>query len=330
MRFRKCAVQRSLRLEAKVFVAVGLALVAPASFAKAQATESINPDRIVVSTRAAIPEVDVSTRISHSYRGAADVAGSDALAESKGIAETPQQFAALRALPGVSAGLGAESIIGPDNRVRVTPTSSFPARATVLIIFSAGRCSGWLIGPNTVVTAGHCVHPGGGGSFYPTTSYRIYPGRNGAASPYGSCTARWLASVPGWTVSKRDDYDYAAIKLNCSIGNTTGWYGFFWQSASLTGLPTTINGYPGDKPLTQWRSSDVVRVTQTRRVFYQSDTVGGVSGAPVWYSRSGCGLCAMAVHAYGTYNGPPFSTNNHGTRITQAVFNNLIAWKNAP
>jgi glutamyl endopeptidase len=38
----------------------------------------------------------------------------------------------------------------------------------------------------------------------------------------------------------------------------------------------------------------------------------------------------MAVHAYGTYGSPPFSTNNHGTRITQDVFNNLTAWKNAP
>jgi glutamyl endopeptidase len=72
-----------------------------------------------------------------------------------------------------------------------------------------------------------------------------------------------------------------------------------------------------------------VRVTQERRVFYQNDTFRGDSGAPVYYNRSGCGFCSMAVHAYGTYNGPPFSTNNHGTRITQPVFNNLIAWRNA-
>jgi glutamyl endopeptidase len=330
MQFRKCVVRRSPRLEAKVFIAIGLALVTPVSFAEAQATGNTNPNRIVVSTRATIPVIDVATNVSRSYRGATDVAGREALAEFKGIAETPQEFAALQALPGVTAKLGAETIIGPDNRVRINPTTSFPARATVLITFSAGRCTGWLIGAHTVVTAGHCVHPGGGGSFYPRSSYRLYPGRNGAASPYGSCTARWLASVTGWTVSRSDEYDYAAIRMNCSIGNITGWYGFFWQSASLTGLPTTINGYPGDKPLTQWRSSDTVRVTQTRRVFYRNDTVGGVSGAPVWYNRTGCGICSMAVHAYGTYNGPPFSTNNHGTRITQAVFNNLIAWRNAP
>ena len=92
--------------------------------------------------------------------------------------------------------------------------------------------------------------------------------------------AGWPASAAGRS-SGDDRYDYGAIKLNCSIGNTTGWYGYFWTSASLNGLPTIINGYPGDKPLTQWRSSGLVRVTQAQRVFYQNDTLGGQSGAPV-------------------------------------------------
>ena len=136
--------------------------------------------------------------------------------------------------------------------------------------------------------------------------------------------------MTGWTQSSDDRYDYGAIKLNCSIGNTTGWYGFFWTTASLLNLPTIINGYPGDKPLEQWRSTDAVRATDTYRVFYQNDTVGGMSGGPVYYNRAVRGLCSMAVHAYGIYDGPPFSTNNHGTRIRQEVFNNLLAWRNAP
>jgi glutamyl endopeptidase len=114
------------------------------------------------------------------------------------------------------------------------------------------------------------------------------------------------------------------------VGSTTGWYGLFWSSASLTGLPTVVNGYPGDKSLTQWRSTDLVRVTQPRRVFYQNDTVGGVSGAPVYYKRAGCGFCSMAVHTYGVYGSRPFSANNHGTRITEPMFHNLLAWRNAP
>jgi hypothetical protein len=38
----------------------------------------------------------------------------------------------------------------------------------------------------------------------------------------------------------------------------------------------------------------------------------------------------MAVHAYGVYGRPPFATNNHGTRITKAVFDNLVSWREAP
>jgi glutamyl endopeptidase len=314
------------RLTVASVLALSAAVVGDASSAP-----PANPNTGVTSNGREIAAVKLRRTFSPSSFGAAEFAGAgDALAEMKGRRESRGELGALMALQGVRGPKGIESIIGADNRVRVNPTTSYPARATVLITFSAGRCTGWLINANTVVTAGHCVHPGGGGSFYPVSSYRVYPGRNGTSSPYGSCTARWTASVTGWTVNGWDDYDYGAIKLNCSVGNTTGWYGYFWTSASLTGLPTIINGYPGDKPLTQWRSNDLVRVTQTRRVFYQNDTVGGVSGAPVYYNRAGCGICSMAVHAYGTYGLPPFSTNNHGTRITQSVFNNLTAWRNAP
>lgn len=315
----------------RILGAISLTTLAAISTVQAQEAAKHGPNVGVVSNGSVIPPAEMLRTYAPSSAGAAELAGAlDTRAEFKAAGESTERLAALLALRAIQGSPGAESIIGPDNRVLVNPTTSFPARATTLVTFSAGRCTGWLIGKDTVVTAGHCVHPGGGGAFYPTASYRVYPGRNGGSSPYGSCTARWLASVIGWTVNGDDQYDYGVIKLNCSIGNTTGWYGLFWTTASLTGLPTIINGYPGDKPLTQWRANDLVRVTQARRVFYQNDTVGGVSGAPVYYNRAGCGQCSMAVHAYGVYGSPPFSTNNHGTRITQPVFNNLIAWRNAP
>jgi glutamyl endopeptidase len=286
-----------------------------------------------VSSDGSIVAVDKNTKaqVSLSFRGKLDasVVADDSLAEFAAISETHEEFEELLRLPPASGKLGLETIIGADNRVLVSPTTTFPARATVLITFSGGRCSGWMIGANTVVTAGHCVHTGGpGGSWH--TEVVVYPGRNGSSSPYGSCTARTLYSAAGWTQSSDDRYDYGAVKLNCSIGNTTGWYGFFWTNASLLNLPTTINGYPEDTQLTQMRSSDRVRATDTYEVFYENDTVEGMSGGPVYYNRSGCPQCSMAIHTKGTYNGPPFSTHNHGTRITQEVFNNLLAWENAP
>ena len=182
-----------------------------------------------------------------------------------------------------------------------------------------------------MVTAGHCVHGGGSGEdWHRVNSFRVYPGRDGSASPYGSCTAKRLYSVRGWTRNAADTSDYGAIKLNCNIGNRVGWFGFFWSRTSLDNLPLRISGYPGDKNLTQWRDSDRVRVSQKKRVFYGADTLGGQSGSPVYYNRSSnCNPCSMAVHAYGIYGSFPFSTYNHGTRITQGVYQNLNDWKNA-
>lgn len=224
------------------------------------------------------------------------------------------------ASPGQEAGI--QSVIGTDSRYRITTTTSFPYRAIVHITSSIGGCSGWMISANTVATAGHCIHNGSW-----ATNVVVYPGRNGSTTPYGSCTARQLYAVSGWTSSRNRNYDYGAIKLNCSVGSQTGVFGYRVSTTSLNGQASYTAGYPGDKTYaTMWRADDTVRVTQTYRVYYANDTYGGQSGSIVWNSSGGCSTCAIAIHAYGVdstgYNG--------GTRITQEVYNNLTTWKNAP
>jgi glutamyl endopeptidase len=229
-----------------------------------------------------------------------------------------------------TARIGRETIIGRDDRKRVSNTRNYPNSAMALITFSGGRCSGWMIGPDTVATAGHCVHDGGRGGSW-KQNVIVYPGRNGGQSPYGSCQATRLFSVSGWINNANEQYDYGAIKLNCAIGDRTGWLGFFWQSASLNGVQSIISGYPGDKPLQQWESRDRIRTSQSRQLFYLNDTLGGMSGSPVYtQNHPACsGFCGMAIHTYGIHGSSPHSRYNHGTRINQGVFNNLVAWRNA-
>jgi glutamyl endopeptidase len=242
----------------------------------------------------------------------------------------------IQGLPPTTSGIGTESVLGTDTRFR-TYTTTYPARATALITFSGGYCTGWFYGPNIVATAGHCVHSGGSGGSW-RTNVRVWPGYNAGSAPYGSYAAKWLASVVGWTQNANEQYDYGVVKLSTNVGNTVGWYGIWWQSASLTGLPAVIAGYPGDKSPTQsqWIGVDQVRVTQERQVFYKTDSFGGQSGSAVWQDRpagsSFCanGPCAYAIHAYGLHGSSPHSNHNHGTRIVEAVFNNLINWRNAP
>lgn len=284
------------------------------------------------------PPASASMRGVSGSKGGSPKAGArlDGAANMPARAESASEVWDLVSKKPMTAPDGVESIIGADQRYLNTNTTTYPNRAVVLITFESSRCTGWMINHNTVATAGHCVHSGGSsGRWYNRTTYRIYPGRNGASSPYGSCTAKSLHSVSGWTSSRNTNYDYGAIKLNCSVGNTVGWFGFWWQSASLTGTSTTITGYPGDKPLTQWRSYDYVRYTASDKIYYQNDTVGGMSGSPVYKYRSAgspycVGYCSMAVHTNGVGGSYPSSVNNAGTRITQAKFNNLIYWRNLP
>jgi glutamyl endopeptidase len=241
----------------------------------------------------------------------------------------------IRGLPPATGGMGVETVIGTDTRLR-TYTTTYPARAIALITFDGGYCTGWFYGPNVVGTAGHCVHSGGAGGTW-HTNVRVWPGYNAGSAPYGSFPARWTASVTGWTQNRDETYDYGVVKLGTNVGNTVGWFGYFWQTATLTGLPSIIDGYPDDKSpaKSQWATADIVRTTHERQVFYKDDTFGGQSGSAVWQDRPagsvGCanGPCVYAIHAYGLHGIAPHSDHNHGTRITQGVSTNLTNWKNA-
>lgn len=313
-----------------VFFMVMLAI--PAS---AQAIELMSSEGEVMDIGSA--EAEAVNSVSAFFKGSGGT-NKEALA-AEGVESLAAPMGELMAAKPMTAGIGIENVLGFDSRVQ-TYTNGFPRKAVGLITFSppggSSRCTGWLIGKNTVATAGHCVAQGGSGKFYPPSSYRFYAGKNGSSSPYGSCTAKTLYTNTTWISQAKDDYDWGLIKLNCTVGNTVGWFGFFSTTNSLLNEPTVISGYPGDKPLTQWESIDKVRVNQPKRLFYKNDTYGGMSGSPVWADRppgapfAQNGAYAMGVHAYGIYNGAPFSTHNHGTRIDKSVFDAFVYVKNLP
>ena len=284
------------------------------------------------SNATAAPALDPNTSISSdgqvgsSFQTAANrtavkgFKGTGNLADSTGVQKV--EGAGPTATP---PDFSTQSIIGADGRTQVTNTTTYPARATVYFTYrkpngATSWCTGWMYAPNAVATAGHCVHSGGTGGAW-NTAFTIYPGRNGGSSPYGSCGVSNTYSVLGWTRDNNTEYDYAGFKLNCTIGNTVGWYGLHWQTASLNGTTIFSRGYPQDKAsATQWFTSDQVRQSDTRQLRYQLDTVGGQSGSPVY--MSGCGAyCGIAVHTTG------YGDHNRGTRITQEVFNNYNSWK---
>ena len=234
--------------------------------------------------------------------------------------------------------MGTQSIIGADNRKQVPDTTKAPPRMVVLITYRGSQwCTGFMIGEHTVATAGHCVYDIATNLFVDASQLRVYPGYDASKAeaeraPFGSCGVDLVVSNSGWTAGHSDEYDYGALRLTCSVGQQTGWFGWWYQTAPLDGTTSRNFGYPSDRLLTQWKSNDRIRVSQDRRLYYGNDTYGGNSGSPIFTRRAAgspqsAGWCIMAVHAYGLYGTYPDSTYNHGTRVNQEVSDAFFAWR---
>ncbi|MFY1670341.1 trypsin-like serine peptidase [Plantactinospora sp. WMMB334] len=250
---------------------------------------------------------------------------------------------------------GTRAIFGPDTRVPVNPTTTFPASATVLLTFTGGQCTGFMISERTVATAGHCVHTGGsGGSWRPNIV--AYPGHDGTAAPFGSCGAARLFAPAGWTGSANAPgggdpaYDYGAVQLSCAIGTRTGWFGLGYPTQRVTGACTTTHGYPADRP-GQWTSRDVVRAEDASLLYVRHPSTGGQDGSPVFYTPDPDDLCplppplvipcpcpppppcvcpiltVLGILAGGPYGTGPGVTNNIATRLTAPAINNFTQWR---
>lgn len=227
-----------------------------------------------------------------------------------------------------------ESILGPtDDRTRILETAHSPWRriCALEIIGSNGAGfvgTGWLAGPRTVVTAGHCVnHPDMGGW---ARTIKVSAGRNGREFPFETLASAQFSSVDRWTQQQDPDFDYGAIHLPTALGETVGWFTVMAASdADLARRQVNISGYPGSPGFgtEQWFHSNGVLRTTARRVFYDVDTTGGQSGAPVWIQSESDEPVVVAIHAYGV-GGTPVGVQpaNSAPRIIPEVLSLIEGW----
>lgn len=234
------------------------------------------------------------------------------------------------------AGGGAlETVIGIDDRVRIVDTDLPPWRMICSLTMQgpggAAIGTGWLVGPKTVLTAGHCVFSSqffGGWA----ESITLIPGRDGSEEPFGQTVATRLSATDRWVESEDPDFDIGCIHLEEAIGDTVGWFAIgALPDAELSSFLINVSGYPGDRGNGRelyFHKNRILRVTD-RRIFYDVDTFGGQSGAPAWIYPEGSETpLAVGIHAYGT-GGTPSSfglTANSSPRIIPEVFDLIQSW----
>jgi V8-like Glu-specific endopeptidase len=238
-----------------------------------------------------------------------------------------------------------ESIIGEDERVRILDTHLMPWCMICNLRIEGPRGAavgtGWLVGPRTVLTAGHCVYHATIGGW--AQRIVVTPGLNRQEAKHGSATARqfsaleaWTKDDPAMTLEQKADVDIGVIHLDDAdpLGDRLGWFGLAVRpDADLLDRHVHVAGYPGEPARgfgrEMWAHRSKVLATTPLRVYYDVDTTPGQSGAPGFMIESDATApIAIAVHAYGT-GGTPDRLGviaNSAPRITRDLFETIQRW----
>ncbi len=263
-------------------------------------------------------------------------------------------------------------IIGRDTRTRVTNTTAVPFRYICNLeydfpgIGAWPMCTGTLIGPSTILTAGHCLQ-----GLIPTRM-RVIPGRNGSLEPLPATRALSFSLAPGFAPTTPTDY--GVIHLKNPIGNRIGYWSVSYRhwpwdrigtSMSAEPLPlragvlrVNLSGYPADKPSgarfgctdpaqpqnrcrhsllgsakrqrvcgsEQWRSFNRSVRSTGGILQYLDDTCPGHSGSPVWVKRHPSLGGRVMIGIHVSGDQPPAPVANRAVRITPTVLANIQRW----
>jgi len=219
-----------------------------------------------------------------------------------------------------------QAALGTSGLQQITDTTGVPWRSICQLIIKrqngvTAYGTGWIAGPNLLVTAGHCVldHDNGGWA----SAISVVPGSNGAfPPPFKTWEASNVDAHPAWVNGADTHFDYGFIILaDGTVGHQLGWFGFsVLPDSQVNGLLVNIAGYPRDqnKPAgTMWFNAG--RITDADQWFldYLQETEAGESGAPVFWHGENNQRVVVAVHAYHSGFG------NKGLRVTKDMYDHI-------
>lgn len=220
-----------------------------------------------------------------------------------------------------------------------------------LVRKSTGRAlgTGTLIGPRTVLTAGHVIDGEA------SNAVRVIPGRRGNETPpFGTAVSTSLKLPSGYRSGTGTDY--GIVILDRPIGNTSGHWGvshkrWSWDPRGTSILPgrlpflpggfkVNLAGFPRDLPKDKPKPAPCEARTSPARFMYRvydttvkrfsstppglieyvNDTCAGMSGSPIWIKRSRWkgGRVMVAIHIRGDVAATP-GLANAGVLIDNTV-----------
>lgn len=180
------------------------------------------------------------------------------------------------------------TIIGSDDRMRIPPKlmDRYPyccIGVVIATLFDGTEVqgTGFLVGPDDVITAAHVLYDLVHG---PVTEAVFYPAVNGPL-------------------------------VGTTIGNTYGYLG--WTTDSQLNDYVNIPGYPSDKPAYEmWAATGQISYIKEKTMTYTIDTAPGNSGGPVLYLYGKYQNCVAAIHCAGGQ-----SAINHGKKVDATLAN---------
>lgn len=194
------------------------------------------------------------------------------------------------------------------------------------------RGTGWLIAPRVVITAGHNVFSqknlGGWAREVVATA-----SLDGGYRPYGERRAAGFDAHPDWIANGGPDADVGCIYLDKPFDLKIGekyFYPVASEPSTLLGRRIKVLGYPTDLKMArvQYEHEGEARHLHGTSIYYDVDTHGGQSGAPIFVKEGDSFACDVAgLHAYGDYNGSPYPITNSGPIFTSAIVNLLQDWR---
>jgi V8-like Glu-specific endopeptidase len=184
---------------------------------------------------------------------------------------------------------------------RVIPPSAdvyYPYRAVGKLFFRTPQgnsiCSAAVLRPRIILTAGHCVHRGNGGSTGFYSNFVFIPAYRNGVAPLQRWSATRVITTSSWATGNArvpNSADFAIIEVadvsSRRIGDVTGYFGY--QTSRLLPNHTTMLGYPANHD-----SGEIMHKVNAESfgsggnntVLYGSDMRGGSSGGP-WVMNFG-------------------------------------------